>query len=60
MKLLVFIYYFIASFCPLFAIAQKGDSSKSNKPEIFTSGFIDVINNGQVNASARFIKLFIG
>ncbi len=30
------------------------------KPEILTSGFIDIINNGQVNASARFIRLFIG
>lgn len=32
----------------------------SYKPEIFTSGFIDVMNSGQVNASARFIRLFIG
>lgn len=30
------------------------------KPEIFTNGFIDIVNNGQVNASARFIRLFIG
>ena len=30
------------------------------KPEILTAGFIDVANNGQVNASARFIRLFIG
>ena len=42
--------------------SKKYDTSKSKrgKPEIFTSGFIDVINNGQVNASARFIKLNIG
>lgn len=33
---------------------------KNFKPEIFTSGFIDIINNGQINASARFIRLFIG
>jgi hypothetical protein len=33
---------------------------KDYKPEIFTSGFIDIVNNGQVNASARFIRLFIG
>jgi hypothetical protein len=43
--------------------AQK-DSVKSKikefKPEIFTNGFIDIVNNGQVNASARFIRLFIG
>ena len=30
------------------------------KPEILTSGFIDIVNNGQVNASARFIRLYIG
>lgn len=30
------------------------------KPEILSSGFIDILNNGQVNASARFIRLFIG
>lgn len=30
------------------------------KPEIFTSGFIDIINNGQLNASARLIRLQIG
>lgn len=43
---------------------QKRDSAIKtpviNKPEIFTSGFIDFINNGQVNASARFIRLYIG
>jgi hypothetical protein len=31
-----------------------------NAPEIFASGFMDIINNGQVNASARVIRLFIG
>ncbi len=36
------------------------DKQKEYKPEIFTSGFIDIINNGQINASARFIRLFIG
>lgn len=35
-------------------------SAKPLKPELFTSGFIDIINSGQVNASARFIKLYIG
>jgi hypothetical protein len=42
--------------------ALKVNTSKQQilKPEIFTSGFIDVVNNGQVNASARFIRLFIG
>jgi hypothetical protein len=38
-------------------IKQKGNLYK---PEIFTSGFIDVMNNGQLNASARLIRLYIG
>ncbi|MBL0358102.1 MAG: hypothetical protein IPP72_15090 [Chitinophagaceae bacterium] len=39
----------------------KNDSTSIKySPEIFTSGFIDVMNNGQVNASARFIRLSIG
>ncbi len=42
------------------AFSQKDSAAKSLKPEIFSSGFIDVMNNGQVNASARFIKLYIG
>lgn len=31
-----------------------------SKPEILTNGFIDVVNNGQLNAAARFIRLYIG
>jgi hypothetical protein len=34
--------------------------SKKLKPEILTNGFIDIVNNGQVNAAARFIRLYIG
>lgn len=55
-------------FLPCFAQSQAKDSlvkkdivkPQSIKPEILTSGFIDIVNNGQVNASARFIRLFIG
>jgi len=39
---------------------SKSAGTKTQKSEIFTSGFIDIMNNGQVNASARFIKLYIG
>lgn len=45
---------------PLILFSQQVYKAKEIKPEIFTSGFIDVLNNGQVNASARFIRLFIG
>lgn len=46
-------------------ITPAGKSLNTTKPtyyqpEIFTSGFIDIVNNGQVNASARFIRLYIG
>jgi len=34
--------------------------TKDKKPELFTSGFIDIFNSGQVNASARFLRLNIG
>lgn len=34
-------------------------ASPAGKPEIFTSGYIDIVNNGQVNASTRFVLLFI-
>lgn len=37
----------------------KGDTIVRST-EIFSSGFIDIMNNGQVNASARLIKLYIG
>ena len=40
--------------------AKATEPAKLQKPEIFTSGFIDIVNNGQVNASARFVRLFIG
>ncbi|MCY7290658.1 MAG: hypothetical protein LH615_00600, partial [Ferruginibacter sp.] len=38
----------------------KSNKTDNYKSEIFTSGFIDIVNNGQLNASARFIRLYIG
>jgi hypothetical protein len=38
----------------------KTDTLKVNRPEVFTSGFFDIVNSGQVNASARLVRLFIG
>lgn len=59
-KFLLIVFYILTNFS-FVAIGQKLDTaSLKNKPEIFNSGFIDIINNGQVNASARFIRLFIG
>jgi len=40
--------------------SQSIQNKNLQKPEILTSGFIDIVNNGQVNASARFIRLLIG
>ncbi len=47
------------------AAAQPGKGADTTPqrlpaPEIFSSGFIDIMNNGQVNAGARFIRLSIG
>ncbi len=33
---------------------------QSKKPELFNSGFIDFQNSGQMNASARVFKIYIG
>ncbi|GAB2834047.1 hypothetical protein [Ferruginibacter profundus] len=44
----------------ILAQSKIKDSLNPSKPEIFTSGFIDIVNNGQINASARFIRLYIG
>jgi len=35
-------------------------AAPKQKPELFTSGFIDIFNSGQVNASARLIRLNVG
>lgn len=39
---------------------MKNTSTGIPKPEILSSGFIDILNSGQVNASARLIRLYIG
>jgi len=58
-KLILYIFFFLAH-KTLFSQTRGKADSLNIKPELFTSGFIDVMNNGQVNASARFIKLYIG
>lgn len=40
--------------------STKSASTAILKPEILSSGFIDILNSGQVNASARLIRLYIG
>ncbi len=35
-------------------------STQPKKPELFNSGFIDFQNSGQMNASARVFKIYIG
>lgn len=62
--MLIFKYiFFLSSFIitnVTYGQQKKQNDSIIKKPEIFTSGFIDVMNNGQVNASARLIRLYIG
>lgn len=38
----------------------KRQYSSPERTELFNAGFIDVVNNGQVSASARLVKLQIG
>jgi hypothetical protein len=54
---------------PAFALPQANDSLAANipadkmqapGPEILSGGFIDIVQNGQVNASARLFRLYIG
>jgi hypothetical protein len=51
---------FLFSVAAQIKITKTDSAVKNFKPEIFTNGFIDIMNNGQVNASARFIRLYIG
>lgn len=45
---------------PALSDSLKLSKLQKQKPEIFTSGFLDIMNSGQVNAAARFIRLYIG
>lgn len=60
MKRTLSIILLIAWYGSICQTKAERDTFKNYKPEIFTSGFIDIMNNGQINASARFIRLFIG
>jgi hypothetical protein len=45
---------------PLLDTIKRPAANFTDRPELFTAGFIDVVNNGQVAASARLVKLQIG
>ena len=66
-KIVIAILFFLPAACR----AQMHDSifrtkglrsytKWSYKPEILTSGFLDITSTGQVNASARLVRLYIG
>jgi hypothetical protein len=40
--------------------AQVRDSGSLSKPDVLNSGYIDILTNGQINASARLIRLLVG
>lgn len=65
MKTVLMILYCLSSltsFCQSKDSTTKAGALKTvaTKPEILSSGFIDIVNNGQVNAAARFIRLYVG
>lgn len=49
------LFSFLWLFLSLLVKLQKDESRRGNKSEIFSSEFIDVMNHGQINASARFL-----
>ncbi len=42
------------------AVSNYPPTPQPKKPELFNSGFIDFQNSGQMNASARVFKIYIG
>ncbi|HEX7844674.1 MAG TPA: hypothetical protein VF476_02675 [Chitinophagaceae bacterium] len=56
------------SVIPVIGVIKVKDSLKNSKAktveipktDFFNSGFIDILNSGQINASARFIRLHVG
>ena len=66
-SILFLLLIFTSCFSQDSTISFKNQTSQNSnklkalpKPEILTNGFIDVVNNGQLNAAARFIRLYIG
>ncbi len=47
-------------YCQLKADSTITKPAVSRRPEILTNGFFEVASNGQINASARFVRLYIG
>lgn len=45
---------------PINKSAVANNPPQTKKPELFNSGFIDFQNSGQMNASARVFKIYIG
>ena len=59
--MLIFIINRTCSFSQNKLDTFKQNQERNNyKPEILNNGFIDVVGNGQINASARFLRLYIG
>jgi hypothetical protein len=57
----VFLILILGFFSPGYSqVADSLVKRKNQKAEILTSGFIDVVTNGHVNASARLVKVYIG
>ncbi len=52
-KLIIIFFY-------LYSFTVAAQDSTNKKIELFNSGFLDIMNSGQVNSSARFLKLYIG
>jgi len=51
---------FLLFICLLLAATCRAQTDSGKGPALFSSGFIDVISNGQVHAAARLLKVHIG
>jgi hypothetical protein len=58
--LLYFVFIFPGLSAAQHDVSPADSNRKEKLPEVLTAGFFDVISNGQVNASARFLKIYIG
>lgn len=58
MRIVLFLPLFYFGFATTILTAQTRD--KETQHDFFSAGFIDVVNSGQVNASSRLLKVYIG
>ena len=54
------VWLVLAFFCSNISAQDSSTIKSLRKPELLSSGFLDIATNGQVNASARLIRIYLG